>query len=157
MYIESSTPQILTPPPSLLSITPPPPLYTPPNPQTFLDLLKDLLIFFFQLIVEPFTGKLVPCHPANPYGISFQGSEPTQPSSAVVPVRKERRSRSKSPSLSPTTSMTLTEGTVDGRSSRPTGIERGGFEVKRVRIRGGKRRDSVVSKHEAWAKEAFGY
>ena len=35
-----------------------------------------------------------------------------------------------------------------------SGVERG-FGVERVRIRGGKRRDGVVSKQEAWAKEAF--
>jgi hypothetical protein len=157
MYIESSTPQVLAPPPALLSIHPPPPLYTPPNPQNLRDLLKDLLLFFLNLLMQPFTGRLVPVHPLNPYGIPpYNEPRQQQQSTAVVPVRKERRSRSKSPSSSPTTSITLTEGTIDGRP-RQTGTDRGGIEIKKVRIRGGKRRDAVVSKHEAWAKEAFGY
>ena len=74
---------------------------------------------------------------------------------AVVPVRKERRSRSKSPSASPS-SMTLTEGTVDGdRGARRKGTERSGFEAFRGKIRAGKG-VGISSKHEAWAKEAFG-
>jgi len=49
----------------------------------------------------------------------------------------------------------LTEGTLDGERVRRTGVKTG-FGVDKVRIRGGKSRDGVVSKHEAWAKEAFG-
>jgi hypothetical protein len=50
--------------------------------------------------------------------------------------------------------MTLTEGTLDERRTRvASGAER--FGVEKVRIRGGRRRDSVVSKQEGWAREAF--
>jgi len=156
MYVESSAPQILYPPPSLLAISPPPPLYTPPNPTTLLALLKDLIAFFWHVLLRPFSARLIPCHPSHPYGISIQPEQQTQ-STAVIPVRKDRRSRSKSPSSSPTTSMTLTEGTIDGPRTRQTAVERSGFDVKRIRIRSGKRRDAVVSKQESWAKQAFGY
>ena len=44
---------------------------------------------------------------------------------------------------------------MDGDRVRRTGVK-SGFGVEKVRIRGGRRRDGVVSKQEAWAKEAFG-
>src|SRR5271155_4885480 len=114
MYNDIQTPQILYPPPSLIPISPPPPLYTPPNPQTLLILLKNIFLFIIHLLLAPFSAKLVPCHPSHPYGIELPLATPAPPTTVVVPVRRERgRRRSKSPSSSPS-SLTLTEGTMDG-------------------------------------------
>ena len=152
MYRDTQTPQLLYPPPSLISISPPPPLYTPASPPTFLALLKDLLALLLHALLSPFSTKLVPCHPSHPYALElFPAPSST---AAIVPVRKERRSRSKSPSASPS-SMTLTEGTLEDPRQRRTGVERPGFDIPRVRIRGAKGKGGVASKHEAWAKEAF--
>lgn len=154
MYGETATPQVVTPSPALLAILPPPPLYAPPNPQTILELLTHLIQLVIHALLSPFSAQLIPCHPNHPYAIDL--SPPPAPTSqAIVPVRRERRSRSKSPSRSPS-SVTLTEGTLDGERVRRTGVKTG-FGVEKVRIRGGKSKDGVASKQEAWAKEAFGF
>jgi len=154
MYGEAAAPQIISPSPALLAISPPPPLYTPPNPQTIFDLLRNLLQLLIHVFLAPFSGRLVPCHPNHPSAINLSPPPPPPVSQAVVPVRRERRSRSKSPSRSPS-SVTLTEGTLDGERVRRTGVK-SGFGVEKVRIRGGRKRDAVVSKQEGWAKETFG-
>ena len=155
MYAEMQTPQILYPPPSLPSISPPPLLYTPPNPETLLSLLQNLLVFFVHVLLRPFSARLVPVHPAQPNSLELFPTPPA-PNQAIVPVRRERRGRSKSPSSSPSSpsSATLTEGTYDGEQRR-TGVNRSGFEISKVRIRGGKGKGGVLSKQEEWAKEAF--
>src|SRR5271156_4765672 len=159
MYETPFNPQILSPPPSLPAIPPPSPLFTTPNPTTFLSLLQNLFILLLHTLLQPFSTKLIPCSPSHPYATTVF---PLQPSTGpVVPVRKERRTRSKSPSsksasASPTTSLTLTEGTFDGDAIRGrrreaaitgSGVS-GGFEVSKVRIRSGKRWDGMKSKHE---------
>jgi hypothetical protein len=155
MFSDMQSPQTLSPPPSLATVTPPPKLYTPPNPLTFTAFLFDLLGLVLHALLAPFSAKLVPVHPSHPYGIDLYPSPPSV-STAVVPARRERRSRSKSPSASPS-SMTLTEGTLDGEgASRRSRDLRSGFEVSRVRIRPGNQKSGVTSIHEGWAKGAFG-
>ena len=166
MYETPFNPQVLSPPLSLPTIPPPPLLFTPPNPRTFISLLQDLFILLLHTLLQPFSTKLIPCAPSHPYATNI--FPPQQSTGPVVPIRKERRTRSKSPvsksaSASPTTSLTLTEGTFDGDGIRGrrreaaivgSGVS-GGFEVSKVRIRSGKRWDGMKSKHEDWAKEAF--
>jgi hypothetical protein len=153
MYSDMQTPQVVYPPLSIPSVSPPPPLYTPPNPQTFLELLRDLFALFLHAILRPFSTRLVPCHPSNPNGIDLFPAPPPV-GQAIVPVRRERRGRSKSPSASPS-SQTLTEGTYDGEQRRRTTVEKSGFDVRRVKIRGGRSKVGVPSNLENWAKEAF--
>lgn len=153
MYGETATPQVITPSPALIAVSPPPPLYTAPNPQTLVEFLFNLFQLLIHALLAPFSSRLIPCHPNQRYAINL--SSPAAPvSQAIVPLRRERRSRSKSPSRSPS-SVTLTEGTLDGERVRRTGVKTG-FGVDKIRIRGGRRRDHVVSKQEGWAKEAFG-
>ena len=154
MFSDMQTPQTLSPPPSLPTITPPPRLYTPPNPLTLTAFLVDLVQLFLHALLAPFSAKLIPVHPSHPYGLDLYPS-PQPASTAVIPVRRERRSRSKSPSASPS-SMTLTEGTLDGDGPSRTTNLRSGFEVSRVRIRAGNQKSGVTSIHEGWAKVAFG-
>jgi hypothetical protein len=151
MYADMQTPQVVYPPLSIASVSPPPPLYTPPNPQTFFELLRDLFALFLHAILRPFSTRLVPCHPAHPNGIDLFPAPPAN--QAIVPARRERRGRSKSPSASPS-SQTLTEGTYDGEQRRRTTVE-SGFDVKRVKIRAGRSKVGVPSNLENWAKEGF--
>ena len=148
------SPQILSPPSSLIPISPPPPLYNPPNPQSVFALLQDLFLFFIHILLAPFSARLIPCHPSHPYGFDLLPITTPTPGNALVPVRREKRRQSKSPSSSPS-SMTLTEGTVDGEVRLRTSTERSAFNVPKARIRPGKGKIGVVSKHEAWAKEIF--
>src|SRR5271168_1245744 len=114
MYNDMQTPQILYPPPSLILISPPPPLYTPPNPTTVLSLLTHILSALIHFFLAPFSTRLIPTHPSHPYALDLAPQTPAQ--IAIIPTggRKERRSRSKSPTAS-VTSVTLTDGTVDGQ------------------------------------------
>ena len=157
MYNDMQTPQILYPPPSLTPISPPPQLYTPPNPTTVLSLLTHILSALIHFFLAPFSTRLIPTHPSHPYALDLapQTATPT----AIVPTegRKERRSRSKSPSAS-VSSVTLTEGTVDGQQPgmRKRGGGGSGFEAGNVKIRAGRGKVGVKSKLEGWANEAFG-
>jgi hypothetical protein len=148
------SPQILSPPSSLISISPPPPLYNPPNPQSLFALLRDLFEFFIHVLLAPFSARLIPCHPSHPYGFDLYPAPPPETGNALVPVRRERRRQSKSPSASPS-SMTLTEETADGEVRVRTSTERSAFRVRKAKIRPGKGKIGVTLKHEAWAKEAF--
>jgi hypothetical protein len=148
------SPQILTPPSSLTPVFPPPPPYNPPNPQTLFDLLRDLFQFFIHVLLAPFSAKLIPCHPSHPYGFDLSPAPKPATGSPDVPVRREKRGGSKSPSLSPR-SMTLTEGTVDGEVRIRTSTGGSAFSVPKARIRPGKGKVGVTSKHESWAKEMF--
>ena len=158
MYNDIQTPQILYPPPSLIPISPPPPLYTPPNPTTVLSLLTHILSLI-HFCLAPFSTRLIPVHPSHPYALDLAPRTVTP--TAIVPVggRKERRSRSKSPSAS-VSSVTLTEGTVDGQQAtgmRKRGGGGSGFEAGNVKIRAGRGKIGVMkSKLEGWANEAFG-
>ena len=145
--------QGLSPPPSLPIISPPPQSYSPPNPLTLLEFFHNLLQLALHALLVSFSTQLVPVHP---YGVDIYPPAPTA-AVAVVPTRKERRGASKSPSASPS-SMTLTEGTLlDGEELTARKLtERGGFEVSRVRIRPGNGKGGITSRHEAWAKVAFG-
>ena len=152
------TPQILYPPPSLTPISPPPQLYTPPNPTTLLSLLRNILSALIHFFLAPFSTRLIPTHPSHPYALDLAPQTPTP--TTIVPTggRKERRSRSKSPTAS-VSSVTLTEGTVDGGEQqrvRRRGGAGTGFEGGNVRIRAGKGKVGVKSKLEGWANEAFG-
>jgi len=158
MYNEIQTPQILYPPPSLTPISPPPQLYTPPNPTTVLSLLTHILSSLIHFFLAAFSTRLIPAHPSHPYALDLapQTATPT----TIIPTggRKERRARSKSPSAS-VSSVTLTEGTVDGQ--QPTGMRKrgggaSGFEAGNVKIRAGKGKVGVKSKLEEWANQAFG-
>src|SRR5579859_5944648 len=119
MYSDMQTPQVLYPPPSLQSIPPPSPLYTPPNPATALSFLHNILSLLLHTLLSPFSARLLPAHPSHRYAIELFPAPP-QPSTTIVPTRKERRSRSKSPSASPS-SATLTEGTLDFRGTKRSG------------------------------------